>query len=214
MNKINAITEKYEALPYMNHEQALFMRNIIQKNKFKNLCELGHFHGKSSIYLGAILEEQRFGKLTTFDISVTKVTPNINTLISEFSLEKFVNPIVTDEGYVWELRKLIEKNDTRFDFCYIDGGHTFDSTMLAFVLTDLLLDKDGIIIFDDINWTVDLSVSTFGNAILNVPMYARSTPLQRATPQVKMVCDLITPHFNYKLIEINDKLGWAIFRKI
>ena len=214
MLKISEITKKYSKLPYMSHEQALLMRDIIHKNKFKNLCELGHFHGKSSIYLGAILEEQGFGKLTTFDISVTKVTPNINTLINEFSLEKFVNPIVTDEGYVWDLAKLIKSNAEKFDFCYIDGGHTFESTTLAFILIDILLDKGGVIIFDDLYWTVNKSISSFGNAILSIPIYANSSPVQRETEQIKMVCDLIVPHFNYKLIEINHNFRWAIFQKL
>ena len=213
MDKLNLITSKYENLPYMRHGQALYMRDIIQRYKLKNLCELGHFHGKSSIYLGAILEEQGFGTLTTFDISATKVTPNINTLISEFSLEEFVNPIVTTEGYTWDLSKLIEKNDTRFDFCYIDGGHTFESTLLAFILTDILLDRGGIIIFDDIDWTVEKSISAFGNAILNVPMYRSNTLHQRATPQVKMVCDLIVSKYDYTLIENKDEFNWAVFQK-
>jgi len=100
MNKITSITEKYANLPYMKHDQALLMREIIQQNKFKNLCELGHFHGKSSIYLGAILEEQGFGKLTTFDVTWSeKLTPRIHNLINEFSLEEYVTPVVTTEGY-------------------------------------------------------------------------------------------------------------------
>ena len=211
MIKLNSITEKYKDLPYMDHEQALYMRNIIQKNKLKNLCELGHKHGKSSIYLGSILEEQGFGTLTTFDLLSNKVFPNINTLISEFSLEKFINPIITIEGYVWGLAKLIKENNNKFDFCYIDGRHTFESTTLAFVLTDLLLEKNGIIIFDDVNWTVKGSISAFGTAILNIPTYRNSTPEQQSTPQVKMVCDLILPHYDYTLLEeINH---WAVYQK-
>ena len=211
MKKLEEITKKYNSLPYMNHDQALYMRELIQKNKLKNLCELGHYHGKSSIYFGAILEEQGFGMLTTFDISATKVTPNVHTLINEFELEKFINPVVTTEGYVWGLSKLINDNSSKFDFCYIDGGHTFESTTLAFILTDLLLDKNGIIVFDDVSWTVEKSISSFGDAILNIPMYRSSTPLQRATPQIKMVCDLILPHYNYTLLEtIND---WAVYQK-
>lgn len=207
MTKIEQITEKYTSLSYMTHTQALYMKELIQKNKLKNLCELGHYHGKSSIYFGAILEEQGFGTLTTFDVLVNKVSPNIYNLIDEFSLEKFINPIVTDEGFIWGLAKLISNNATKFDFCYIDGGHTFESTTLAFVLIDLLLEKNGIIVFDDVSWTVE----KFGNAILNIPMYRSSTQYQRSTPQVKMVCDLIVPHYNYTLLEtVND---WAVFQK-
>lgn len=211
MTKLEQITNKYSKLPYMRHEQAQYMREIIQKNKLKNLCELGHYHGKSSIYLGSILEEQGFGTLTTFDILATSVSPNIHTLIKEFSLEKFIKPVVSMEGYVWELAKLIGENKNKFDFCYIDGGHTFESTTLAFVLIDILLDKNGIIIFDDVYWTVEKSVAEFGNSILNIPMYRSNTIQQRSTPQVKMVCDLILPHYSYTLLEtVND---WAVYQK-
>ena len=214
MNKINSITEKYANLPYMKHEQALLMRNIIQQNEFKNLCELGHFHGKSSIYLGAILEEQGFGKLTTFDVTWSeKLTPRIYSLINEFSLEEYVTPVVTTEGYAWVLAELIKSSNQKFDFCYIDGAHTFESTTIAFVLIDILLDNGGIIIFDDLHWTVNKSAATLGNAILDIPLYRNSTNKQKDTAQVKMVCDLILPNYNYTLVEIIDKFGWAIFRK-
>jgi len=211
MTKIEQITEKYSNLPWMTHAQALYMREIIQKNKLKNLCELGHLHGKSSIYLGSILEEQGFGTLTTFDILSNKASPNIHNLISEFSLENIINPIVTTEGYVWDLAGLIRENKNKFDFCYIDGDHTFESTMLAFVLIDLLLEKNSIVIFDDVNWTIEESVANNGNAILNIPSYRSSTAHQRSIPQVKMVCDLIVPHYNYTLLEtVND---WAVYQK-
>jgi predicted O-methyltransferase YrrM len=211
MTKFEQINEKYPSLPYMNHYQALYMKELIQKNKLKNLCELGHYHGKSSIYFGAILEEQGFGTLTTFDILSNRASPNINSLISEFSLEKFINPVVTDEGYVWGLSALINNHASKFDFCYIDGGHTFESTTLAFILTDLLLEKNGIIVFDDVSWTVQKSMSVYGNAILNIPMYKNSTAKQKTIPQVKMVCDLIMPHYNYTLID--TVYDWAVYQK-
>jgi predicted O-methyltransferase YrrM len=213
MHKLNEITEKYKNLRYMKHEQAVYLRDLIHQNKFKNLCELGHFHGKSSIYIGSILEEQGFGQLTTFDILSTKRSPNINNLINEFSLENYVKPIVSVEGYAWDLANLVKADSEKFDFCYIDGGHTFESTLIAFVLIDILMQPGGIIVFDDLNWTVANSVATLGPAILNIPMYQGNTLIQKITPGVKLVCDLIVPHYNYSLIEIVEEFDWAIFRK-
>ena len=194
----------------MQHEQAMYLRDLIHKNKFQNLCELGHFHGKSSVYMGAILEEQEVGKLTTFDQFI-RVRPSIYDLVSEFSLENYVNPVVSVEGYSWDLANLIKSDAEKFDFCYIDGCHTFDSTLIAFVLTNVLLKSGGIIIFDDLNWTVNNSIA--GPAILLVPAYRQCTELQKTIPQVKMVCDLIVPHYDYTLLEVIDKWGWAVFRK-
>lgn len=213
MYKINSITEKYKNLNYMRHEQAVYLKDLIHQNKFKNLCELGHFHGKSSVYIGSILEEQGFGQLTTFDLLPTKLSPNINELIQEFSLENYVKPIVSMEGYAWDLANLVKADAEKFDFCYIDGGHTFESTLIAFVLIDILMKPNGIIVFDDLNWTVLQSISTLGPAILNIPMYRGNTYIQKTTPGVKMVCDLIIPHYNYSLIEIVDQFDWAVFRK-
>ena len=213
MIKINAITEKYATLPYMSHGQALYMRDIIQKNKFKNLCELGHFHGKSSIYLGAILEEQGFGKLTTFDQTWSeRLVPRIYDLIDEFSLKEYVTPVISAEGYIWELTKLIESNAQKFDFCYIDGAHSLQDTALAFVLTDILLDKGGIIIFDDLNWTLGAYIATLSDDVANRLRFKNITPIQKNTAQVKMVCDLIIPHYNYTLLEIINN-NWAIYQK-
>lgn len=211
MNKLNAITEKYKNLPYMDHPRALYMREIIQKFKCKSLCELGHLHGKSSIYIGSILEEQGFGKLMTYDLRYN--SPSIINLIKEFNLEQFVEPIISAEGYVWDLAKLIKEQSIKFDFCYIDGSHTFESTTLGFILIDLLLEPNGIIIFDDLDWSLEKSISIFGNGMLTIPAYKGQTELQKKTPQVKMVCDLIVPKYNYQLLEVVDNFEWAIFQK-
>jgi len=213
MYKINAITEKYKDLPYMRHEQALYLRDLIHQNKFKNLCELGHFHGKSSVYLGAILEEQGVGKLTTFDLLSNKLVPNINDLMQEFSLENYINPIVSREGYSWDLANLIKADAEKFDFCYIDGGHTFESTLIAFVLSNIMIKSGGIIVFDDLTWTITKSIVSLGPAILDVPRYRNSSIIQRNTPQVKMVCDLVVSQYDYTLVEVIDKFDWIVFRK-
>lgn len=211
-SKINAITKKYSSLPYMYHEQAVYMRDIILENKFSKLCELGHLYGKSSIYLASILEEQGFGHLWTFDWIYHKLNTNINELLTEFDLNKFVTTIISKEGYTWDLVKFKKESDQTFDFCYIDGGHTFESTSLAFLLIDKLLDKNGIIVFDDYNWTVNRSIETFGKAILNIPMYNIMTDQQQATPQVKMACEVFIDESKYELID-NTKFNWAIYRK-
>ena len=213
MNKINQITEKYKDLPYMDHKRALYLRKIIHQYKLKSLCELGHYHGKSSIYLGAILEEQGFGKLLTFDIISNKVSPNIKELIKEYNLEKYVIPIVSEEGYAWDLARLINNRNQSFDFCYIDGGHTFESTTIAFVLTDILLEKNGILIFDDISWTLNKVTKSEDDPLLKIPMHRSSTNYQKSIEQVRMVCDTIVSRYNYSLIEVIEDLDWIVFKK-
>jgi hypothetical protein len=44
-------------------------------------------------------------------------------------------------------------------------------------------------------------------------MYKNTTLIQKITPGVEMVCNLIIPNYNYSLIEIVDKFDWTVFRK-
>jgi len=196
----------------MTHEQALYMRDLILKYKCKSLCELGTFHGKSSVYIGSVLEELGMGHLYTFDKS--QMTPSVIDLLKEFNLENFVTPIISVEGYTWDLSDIIQKRELKFDFCYIDGGHTFESTGLAFILIDLLLEPNGIIVFDDINWTIVKSVKNHGSKILSISTYRNSTLKQKMIPQVKMVCDVIVSNYRYKLIEELECFNWRVYQKI
>ena len=41
----------------------------------------------------------------------------------------------------------------KYDFCFIDGAHTWDTDGFAFCLVDRMLRPGGWIIFDDLNWT-------------------------------------------------------------
>jgi len=212
MNKLNEISKKYNDLPYMTHEQALYLRDLIFKYKCRSLCELGTFHGKSSVYIGSILEEQGIGHLYTFDLM--RATPSVFDLLKEFDLEKFVTPVVSPEGYAWDLSDIIQKQERKFDFCYIDGGHTFESTALAFILTDILLEPGGILVFDDIRWTVEKSIKNYGSKILSISIYRNSTPKQKIIPQVKMVCDVIVSNYRYKLIDEPEHIDWRVYQKI
>lgn len=211
-SKFQTITEKYSSLPWMNIDQAEYMRKLILGNKFSKLCELGHLHGKSSIYLASILEDQGFGHLWTFDRTSTRMTPNIDFLLEEFNLNDYVTTVVSDEGFHWDLYDLKMQNNQTFDFCYIDGEHTFDGTTTAFFLVDSMLDQNGIVIFDDYSWTVELSIKNLGPSILNIPVYSRMTEKQRQVSHVKMLCDIIDTN-RYELLDLNANLGWAVYRK-
>lgn len=215
MNKLETISQKYETLKWMSHEEAVVFRKIIQDNKFKSICELGFYHGKGAVYLGAILEEQGFGTVTTFDKKKAwKKEPNIYELIKEFSLENYINVIETDEGYHWDLFQIIQDRRLTFDFCYIDGEHTFESTALAFYLIDQILEPNGIIVFDDYDWTIEKSLKMNPEKIKFFPHWLRATTKQKTSTGVKMVCDNLVIPRGYRQLEIEPKLDWKFFQKI
>ena len=51
----------------MNESRARIMRDLIHRFGARDILEIGFFRGKSSAYIGAILEDQGAGKLTTID---------------------------------------------------------------------------------------------------------------------------------------------------
>lgn len=200
----------------MTIERAELLRKVILENKFKNLCELGFLHGKSSIYIGAILEEQGFGKLTTFDIikKNKKRIPEIHDLIREFSLENYIEVIESSEGYLWDLFTLIDNKSKRFDFCYIDGEHTYESTALAFYLIDNLMEENGIILFDDYEWSIEKAIKDNPKRLEKYPHWLFTTNKQKRSLSVKMICDTLVPLNNYELLDIPHNFDWKFFKKI
>jgi predicted O-methyltransferase YrrM len=194
----------------MRHEHAVWLRDVIQQNGFSRLCELGFYHGKSTTYFAAILQEQGFGKIHTFDKLPTYSTlvPSIDQLLSDFGLGHLVTKTVAEKCFLWELGKLIEQHDQPiFDFCYIDGGHDFNTTALAFVLIDKLLQPGGMVIFDDVNWCAETNSVKDYTAI-----YPVMSEEESRIPAVNFVCDNIVSKYNYTELP-HQEFDWRVYVK-
>ncbi len=102
--------------------------------------------------------------------------------------------------------KFLEESPKRkFDFCYIDGGHTWDVTGFAFFLVDKLLEPGGVLIFDDINWTI-----LKGSARSKV----KTPEEEENTAQVKKVFELlVSAHENYHNTKLLNNNNWGFAQK-
>jgi predicted O-methyltransferase YrrM len=209
---LEKIEEQIGTHQYMTFEKALFMRDFLKKNGCRELLEIGFFKGKSSTYFAAILEELGEGHLVTIDMQNAKSRqPNINELLSSTGLSHRVTPVFAERSFTWELRKLIlETPRPQFDFCFFDGGHTWDVTGFGFLLVDILLKPGGWIIFDDMNWTIDKSLIVSPN---REKSYIRYSSDEKSTPGVRSVYELIAPHLGYGNFEEIKKYQWGIARK-
>lgn len=200
--KLETVAAFVGDLPYMRIQQAKRMRKILMKYKPARLLELGFFHGVSSMYMAAMLDElgdER--KLTTVDLTVAKdKKPNIEELATGLGLSHLVDVHYEQRTYLWRLMKFIEEG-RRFDFCYLDGGHNWGDTGFAFFLVDKLLADGGLILFDDFNWTAE------GRE------WAASWPLeeQQTSPVERTWELLVGQHPKYKRLWVKD--GWALARK-
>lgn len=191
--------------------RAKIIYDFIVSNDITNILELGIAHGATSCYMAAALQEKRAGHVTTMDLESAKSRePNISTLLSRTRLEEYVTPVFAKRSYTWELMKLIERqtHDNRcepiFEFCYLDGAHSWEADGLAFYLVEKLLKPGGWILFDDLYWTFELMMK-------DDPGWVGAMPRdERETPQVERIFTLLVcqnPQFHN--FSVRDGWAWA-----
>lgn len=196
----------------MRPSEALVMRDFIVKNKARDILEIGFYHGKSSAYFAAVLEDIGHGHLVTIDLeNARNREPNIDEVLSSLDLKHRVTPVYAERSYTWELAKMIRATPRpQFDLCYFDGGHTWDATGFGFLLVDLLLRPGAWIIFDDLEWTIESAIPS----MKKVPKHWLACSAdEQSTPAVKLVFDILVPHLGYTdLCTINEG-RWGVARK-
>jgi predicted O-methyltransferase YrrM len=207
---IDEISRRVAGIPYMTLTQAKTITSFIHKNRIKNILELGFSQGVSTCFMAGALDDLGRGKITTIDLEHTRnTTPNIEELLESLSLMKYVTIYYEPTSYTWRLMKLLEDNPApRFDFCYVDGAHSWFVDGFAFFLLDRLLMPAGWIIFDDLDWTYASSPA------LRDTEKVRAMPREeREIPQIRKVYELLVKlHSSYG--DFMTKDGWAYARKI
>ena len=212
MNYVDQVQNRFGDLEYMRHDEALLMRKFIARHRVRDILELGFYHGKSSAYFAAILEDIGEGHLVTIDLeNARNRAPNISEVLTALGLEHRATPVFAERSYTWELGKMVRAQPRpKFDLCYFDGGHTWDATGLGFVLVDLLLRPGGWIVFDDLDWTIESAIPQMAK----VPSHwlERSAD-EQATPAVRMVFEILAPHLGYTDRHSVNGGRWGIARK-
>lgn len=211
-DNIERVRTSFDNLQYMKHPQAMLMRDLITEHDARHILEIGFYHGKSSAYIAAILEDLGRGHLITIDRKTARLRePNIEQVLLALDLAHRVTPVYAHRSYTWELSKMIRAAPRpQFDLCYFDGGHTWDATGFGFVLVDMLMRPGGFIVFDDLEWTINAATKN----LAKVPKHWRtSSEDERATQAVKLVFDLLVPHFGYTDIRTANGGRWGIARK-
>jgi predicted O-methyltransferase YrrM len=211
MNRFDAITRDFAGLRYMDERRAVALREIVVREDARELLEIGFHHGKSSLYIAAMLEDLGRGRLVTIDRrrSAT-LKPNIGALLARTGLAHRVEPIFAYRSFTWELQKLLAAPvRPRFDLCYFDGGHTWDETGFGFTLVDRLLRPGGIIVFDDLDWSVARSPS-YRKRPERAAVFSED---EREARTVRLVWDLLTPEFGYEKVREIAEFGWGVARK-
>jgi predicted O-methyltransferase YrrM len=188
------------------------LHRFVREGGFEDILELGFAHGTSTCYLASALEERGSGHVTTIDReSARERTPNIEEVLRHAGLAEHVEPIFAATSYNWELMRIIQRQTSgsatqpRFDFCFLDGAHSWETDGLAFFLVDKLLRPGGWILFDDLHWTFASSA-----ALRRTDKVKAMPDDERRTPQImKVLALLVMQHPAYSTIHIKGNWAWA-----
>jgi predicted O-methyltransferase YrrM len=103
-------------------------------------------------------------------------------------------------------------NDGIFDLVFLDGAHTFIHDALSTSLLKILLRPSGVIIFDDLYWTIMKSPTVNPDVRpINAQLYTRE---QMETPNIDMVCKIFMDR-DETFLRLKNTNNWrAIYKKI
>jgi len=212
LDNFDNVRTTFGDLDYMVHSEASLLRDVMSRHDLQQILEIGFYHGKSSAYIAAILEDRGHGHLVTVDrTTAARRDPNIHQVLARLGLTHRVETIFAERSYTWELARMIQQSPRpQFDLCYFDGGHTWDATGFGFVLVDFLLRPGGWILFDDLPWTIGEAAS----GMAKEPAHWRQASAdERATPAVRMVFDILVPRLGYTDLHIINNGRWGLARK-
>src|SRR6187401_1593211 len=131
-------------LPQMTLAQAERVTALLEEQRLTSVLELGWNHGVSTCYMAAALERMGEGHITTIDLAGRQVTPSIHDLLRQTGLQHRVTTFEEPTSYTWRLMRMLEEDPTpRYDFCYLDGAHSWFVDGFAFFLVDKLLKPGG-----------------------------------------------------------------------
>lgn len=146
-------------------DHGIFLYNMIIKNKFTKVLEVGFAYGTSGLFITAALKNLELYGNKTYHRAVD---PNQSTQwqnIGRLNIKRLGynnSEVIEKPNYIalpdllkdrlkdikWNESKY-DSNYERFDLVFIDGWHTFDYTLLDFFYADLLLRPGGYIVVDD-----------------------------------------------------------------
>ena len=192
--------------PHMSKRRGREVYDHILEHRSRNILELGTYHGVSTCYLAAAVDELGSGRVTTMDRrGAVRLEPNVHTLLDDCALASTVEVIMAHRSFTWELKKVLERPQRpQFDFVFLDAGHTWDVTGFAFFLVDQLLKPGGWLLFDDLNWSVATSPS------VSQQSWAKEfSDEERNAQQVRDVFDVLVARDPRYETRIDGNWGWA-----
>ena len=211
--KFETVNAAMKSQPWgITEEQGRLIYDFVLRSHSQRILELGTGVGTSACYMAAALHEIGGGRVTTIDRN-PELPGWVRKTFEKAGAELLphVQVVTTTSSYNDELLPIVEAQtrDGRcepcFDFCYIDGAHTWEADGCAFFLADKLLKPGGMLLFDDMAWTIAGSPEASKEAWTQA-----MSPALRGTMQVTKLFDLLVmQHPDYDSFVKAGDWGWA-----
>ena len=131
----------------LSQDEALWMVELIRKNRLSTTLETGVANGLSTLAIASAVQELGGHHFGVDPCQISDHDEAAIVLMNEFGLiDSFT---LLDGPAHLELPHLIQ-NQKRFDFIFIDGIHLFDFKLIDFFLADQLLQPGGFLLFHDL----------------------------------------------------------------
>lgn len=130
-------------------EQCEFLERLILENKFTASVEIGCAYGISSLAITDAVVKNN-GKHTIID--KFEVTDWYGVGLELIEKAGYTSRVDFYEDFCYVVLPKLLSEGRKFDFAYIDSTKQFDWLMVDFFFLDKMLDKNGIIVFDDVSF--------------------------------------------------------------
>lgn len=149
----------------VDEKEGAFIAGLIQEHGCRKTLEVGCAMGISSLYICSALEGKEGASHTIIDPMQTTDWHSIGiTQLGKAGVDYYH---LIEEPSEYALPRQAEKGE-KYDFCFIDGWHTFDHTLIDFFYIDRLLDEGGIVAIDDITFP---GIKKLMRYLVNYPNY-------------------------------------------
>jgi len=196
---------QFEPISAPSNHAIELVQQILRSNPAPTVCEIGVGIGATSLELCRVLAGN--GQIFFFDYEDT-----LQSLATDLEKHGFYNFKTFGcrrkrfQSYNWPLAKLLLKMRQEgqkgiIDFAYLDGAHTFHHDAPAALMLKDLLKPEGVILFDDYDWSLADSPSLkptvnptfrkwFKFVIDTIHTKRNYDNEQLMMPHVKLICDL------------------------
>lgn len=133
--------------------------------EIKNVLEVGCFEGRATIFVceNLLQEGANYDIVDTFEgtleesgmVGAAERLQEDNFIYNNFTHNISHHPQINFnifKGYSQNILPTLVQQDKKYDFIYIDASHRADDTFVDAYYAHKMLNKNGVLIFDDFGW--------------------------------------------------------------